>query len=89
MPAPTPDDKNKTRPASRAELRNALGSKYGGTWVGIMERVRAKQPLTASQIDYLHSTDPNLRIPAEWLPKKRDISKGTGNPASSVGTGLG
>jgi hypothetical protein len=56
-----------TRKATRSELRGALAEKYGSIWVGIMENVRGKRPLTKEQIDYLHDQDPNFRIPREWV----------------------
>jgi hypothetical protein len=87
VPAPTTADPNATRPATREELRHALGAKYGGQWVAIMERRRAGLSLTPAQVDYLHSQDPDFRIPREWLKGKP--KPGLSRPGNAPGDASG
>jgi hypothetical protein len=88
MPAPTTANPNATRPANRDELRRLLGGKYGTQWVGIMERVRKGQALTPQQIDYLHSQDPDFRVPKEWKSGKTS-AKPTSRPKHASGDASG
>jgi hypothetical protein len=83
MPAPTLQDPNATRPATREELRRLLGGKYGTQWVSIMERRRKGQALTQAQIDYLHNQDPDFRVPKDWKPGKKTTSR----PGNAPGAG--
>jgi hypothetical protein len=87
MPAPTPTDPNHTRPATRDELRRLLGGKYGTQWVSIMERRRKGQALTPAQIDYLHSQDPDFRIPKEWKTGKAKPAPTPAEGHNTTGTG--
>jgi hypothetical protein len=83
--APTATDPNATRPATRTELRNALGAKYGGTMVEIMERVRAGQPLTQQQVQYLRGKyGQDFRVPSHWRAQPRKPISRPGNAPSST-----
>jgi hypothetical protein len=44
-----------------------MDGKYGRAWVEIALKVRDHKPLTHTEIAYLHSQDPNIRIPKSWL----------------------
>jgi hypothetical protein len=88
--APTAADPNATRPATRDELRHALGAQYGGTLVSIMERVRKKQALTPGQVQYLRDKyGSDFRVPREWLNGKAasPVQRPANAPGSATGKG--
>lgn len=83
-PADPVTGKYPTRKADRGELRSALAGKYGAKWVEIMETIRDGKKLTQDQVDYLHNSDKNLRIPREWLPTKKTTSPPSGRPVGGT-----
>lgn len=86
-PAPTDQDKNATRPATRDELRKALSEKFGNTMVEIMERVRKHQQLTGAQIRYLRDKyGPDFRLPREWGGQEHGAQGSGGNAPAQGGS---
>lgn len=65
-----------TRSSTPAEQKTAAVKKYGATLVEISTAISRGTPLTSDQIRYLHNTDPNLRIPSQWLHGKAKQSPG-------------
>jgi hypothetical protein len=67
-----PDDgEYPARKVTPADIKRILtGKGYDAGLIHVALLVRAHKPLDQTAINYLHSKDPNIRIPREWLPKK-------------------
>lgn len=76
------------RPITPADIKRILGQKNDAGMIHVALLVRAKKPLDKAAIDYLHSKDPNIRIPREWLAgkKKAGVLNRPGNAPNTVGT---
>lgn len=66
------------RPLTKDEIKRVLGAADKAYTPGMLHvalMVREGKPLDQAAIDYLHQTDPNVRIPREWLRGKPKAPK--------------
>jgi hypothetical protein len=68
------------RPLAPSDIKRILGEKHDPQMIHVALLVRAGKPLDQSAIDYLHSKDPNIRIPREWLRGKQKPSAPLNRP---------
>jgi hypothetical protein len=54
-----------------SDIKKILGQKHDAGMIHVALLVKVGKPLDKAAIDYLHSKDPNIRIPREWLDGRR------------------
>lgn len=66
-----PDGSYPARNLTPSDIKRILGEKYDPQLIHVSLLVRAGKALDQAAIDYLHSKDPNIRIPREWIRGKQ------------------